>query len=103
MRMRRLGLLAMTLAAAMAMAPDLRAQEGPGGLINPQRDCQTIRTCNFRKGGSYRGCLSSYVRKRRKHRLLSLRQLPRAGKAQRQSCFVCRRQVAQKPHAVGVD
>ena len=60
MRMRRLGLLAMTLAAAMAMAPDLRAQEGPGGLINPQRDCQTIRTCNFRKGGSYRGCLSSY-------------------------------------------
>ena len=60
MRMRRLGLVAMTLAAAMAMAPDLRAQEGPGGLINPQRDCQTIRTCNFRKGGSYRGCLSSY-------------------------------------------
>jgi hypothetical protein len=60
MRMRRLGLLAMTLAATMAMAPDLRAQEGPGGLINPQRDCQTIRTCNFRKGGSYRGCLSSY-------------------------------------------
>ena len=60
LRMRRLGLVAMTLAAAMAMAPDLRAQEGPGGLINPQRDCQTIRTCNFRKGGSYRGCLSSY-------------------------------------------
>jgi hypothetical protein len=36
------------------------AQEGPGGLINPQRDCQTIRTCNYREGGSYRGCLSSY-------------------------------------------
>jgi hypothetical protein len=36
------------------------AQEGPGGLINPQRDCQTIRTCNYRRGGSYRGCLSSY-------------------------------------------
>ena len=25
-----------------------------------QRDCQTIRTCNYRSGGSYRGCLSSY-------------------------------------------
>lgn len=36
------------------------AQEGPGGLINPGRDCQTITTCRFTKGGSYRGCLSSY-------------------------------------------
>jgi hypothetical protein len=59
--MQRLGLVAMMLAAAIAVAPDFaRAQEGPGGFINPGRDCQTIRTCNFRKGGSYRGCLSSY-------------------------------------------
>jgi hypothetical protein len=36
------------------------AQEGPGGSINPGRDCQTITTCNFARGGSYRGCLSSY-------------------------------------------
>lgn len=36
------------------------AQEGPGGAINPGRDCQTITTCQFRRGGSYRGCLSSY-------------------------------------------
>lgn len=36
------------------------AQEGPGGLINPGRDCQTITTCRFARGGSYRGCLSSY-------------------------------------------
>ena len=28
--------------------------------INPGRDCQTITTCQFKKGGSYRGCLSSY-------------------------------------------
>jgi hypothetical protein len=28
--------------------------------INPNRDCQTIRTCNFARGGVYRGCLSSY-------------------------------------------
>jgi hypothetical protein len=24
------------------------------------RDCQTIRSCNFGRGGVYRGCLSSY-------------------------------------------
>ncbi len=24
------------------------------------RDCQTIRTCQFQKGGSYRGCISAY-------------------------------------------
>jgi len=42
-------------------AVGVHAQEGPGGLINPQRDCQTVVTCNFRRGGSYRGCLSSYT------------------------------------------
>jgi hypothetical protein len=31
----------------------------PAGL-NPNRDCQTIRTCSYARGGSYRGCLSSY-------------------------------------------
>lgn len=36
------------------------AQEGPGGVVNPQRDCKTIVTCRFTKGGSYRGCVSSY-------------------------------------------
>jgi hypothetical protein len=24
------------------------------------RHCQTVLTCNFKPGGSYRGCLSSY-------------------------------------------
>ena len=36
---------------------DARAQ--PAGL-NVGRDCQAIRSCNFGRGGSYRGCLSSY-------------------------------------------
>lgn len=36
------------------------AQQGPGGLVNPQRDCQSVVTCQFARGGSYRGCLSSY-------------------------------------------
>ena len=31
----------------------------PAGL-NLNRDCQTIRTCNFTRNGSPRGCLSSY-------------------------------------------
>jgi len=52
-------LLLFALCGAVLTVPAV-AQDGPGGLINPQRDCQTIRTCNFRRGGSYRGCLSSY-------------------------------------------
>ena len=52
--------LMLILAAGIAVPGGARAQEGPGGSINPGRDCQTIVTCNFKKGGSYRGCLSSY-------------------------------------------
>lgn len=48
-------LMASLLGCGQAMA-----QVGPGGAINPNRDCQTVLTCNFRKDGSYRGCLSSY-------------------------------------------
>jgi hypothetical protein len=46
--------------AAVCGAASADAQEGPGGAINPNRDCQTLLTCNFRKGGSWRGCVSSY-------------------------------------------
>jgi len=46
--------------AAVCGAWTVDAQEGPGGAINPNRDCQTLLTCNFRKGGSWRGCVSSY-------------------------------------------
>jgi len=57
----RLALLStMVFAVLSATTFAALAQAGPGGVINPQRDCQTIRTCNFRPGGSYRGCLSSY-------------------------------------------
>lgn len=49
------------LLATMALgAGSAWAQVGPGGAINPERDCQTVRTCRFAKGGSFRGCLSSY-------------------------------------------
>jgi hypothetical protein len=37
-----------------------QVQYGPGGQINAGRDCQTIRTCNYTRGGAFRGCLSSY-------------------------------------------
>lgn len=52
--------LALCLGAGALAAGSAVAQEGPGGAVNPGRDCQTITTCQFRKGGSYRGCLSSY-------------------------------------------
>ena len=52
-----IGMLALTLVAPL---PALAQQSTPGG-VNPQRDCQTIRTCKFERGGSFRGCLSSYT------------------------------------------
>lgn len=52
--------LAIVSLSALALAAPAVAQEGPGGLINPQRDCMTIRTCNYDDYGPYRGCLSTY-------------------------------------------
>jgi hypothetical protein len=50
--------LALAAAGLLALgAGEALAQ--PVGL-DPGRDCQTIRTCNFGRGGVYRGCLSSY-------------------------------------------
>jgi hypothetical protein len=48
------------LAMSASLAP-LSAQSGPLGIATAQRDCQTIRTCSFTRGGSFRGCLSSYT------------------------------------------
>lgn len=54
-------MVAILLAAAVAgFAQGASAQEGPGGLINPNKDCQTILHCQFKRGGRYRGCISSY-------------------------------------------
>jgi hypothetical protein len=62
--LRKAGIGAATLTliffSSIALSSTSLAQEGPGGTINPGRDCRTITTCNFSKGGSYRGCLSSY-------------------------------------------
>ena len=37
-----------------------RAQSLPGSFGPGQKDCQTIRTCNFARNAEVRGCLSSY-------------------------------------------
>jgi hypothetical protein len=57
-RVRLLPLAVLGAALMLGIGPvAVRAQ--PAGL-NVGRDCQTIRTCNFGRGGGYRGCLSSY-------------------------------------------
>jgi hypothetical protein len=59
--MRSIGLLAAVLSVAvLGFAGLAQSQEGPGGLLNPGRDCHTITTCNYKRHGSYRGCVSSY-------------------------------------------
>ena len=52
------GLLSLAALAATGLAVTTDATRAQ--TVNPGRDCQTITTCQFRKGGSYRGCLSSY-------------------------------------------
>ncbi|MEZ5853395.1 MAG: hypothetical protein R3D67_01105 [Hyphomicrobiaceae bacterium] len=48
-------------AGFMMLAGNAMAQGSGGTLtVNPGRDCQTIRTCNFARNGRVRGCLSSY-------------------------------------------
>jgi hypothetical protein len=59
MRVLLLAMMAL-LTLALAQATPVVAQSGPS-LGNTQRECQTIRTCRFDRGGSYRGCLSSYT------------------------------------------
>jgi hypothetical protein len=58
MRMVRLWLLALTAGCVLGWA-SLGAIAQPIGL-DPNRDCQSLLTCRYTNGGSYRGCLSSY-------------------------------------------
>jgi hypothetical protein len=58
MKIARNGLFAL-IGGFLLLSTDLAvAQIVPPGAS--QRDCQTIRTCNYTRGGVYRGCLSSY-------------------------------------------
>jgi len=59
MRRLRNWLLALVACGAAGLAaPPVLAQ--PAGL-NVGRDCQVVRTCNFGRSGSYRGCLSAFT------------------------------------------
>lgn len=54
--------LALATVLIFGAAVPTMAQQGPGGPgANAQRDCQTLRTCNFARNGAVRGCLSSYT------------------------------------------
>jgi hypothetical protein len=60
MRTLRVCLLALIAcsAAVLASAPRPTAQPVP---LNVGRDCQVVRTCNYGRGGIYRGCLSAFT------------------------------------------
>lgn len=56
---RKLGLMALAMLGIFVLgSQDLRAQ--PSGL-DIGKDCHTIRSCNFGRGGAYRGCLSTFA------------------------------------------
>jgi len=57
MRYVRTSIFALAACGVMSFAAEAPAQ--PAGL-DVGRDCQTIRTCSYARGGVYRGCLSSY-------------------------------------------
>ena len=83
-RSRVLGIVAAAGIAGFWLAMPASAQQASG--INPQRDCQTVRTCNFARNGEVRGCLSSYTC--RTCRLVKARCSigPRDGKCQEMVC-----------------
>lgn len=58
--MRSLQVLVLAGMLAAFGSPAAVAQEGPGGAINPNKDCRTILRCNFAREGRYRGCVSAY-------------------------------------------
>jgi hypothetical protein len=54
-----LAIFAVGFALSAAFSSQTFAQQAVG--IDPGRDCQTVRTCNFSRTGRVRGCLSSYT------------------------------------------
>lgn len=59
--MRSLAWTVVVAVAALAAAAPERVVAQQGAVPDGGRDCQTVRVCNFRKGGSYRGCISAYT------------------------------------------
>ena len=55
--------LAGFVAAASVMVTVLAVgapQRVEAQVFDPQRNCQTVRSCRFERGGSFRGCVSSF-------------------------------------------
>ena len=50
--------LGLMLATAMSAASVVHAQAGPA--FSDQQRCMTIRKCQYQRGGSFRGCISTY-------------------------------------------
>lgn len=59
--MRAMFIAAGMIAASLAGAAGAAAQQSDPGQANRGRDCQTVLTCNFARGATVRGCLSSYT------------------------------------------
>ena len=65
---------------------EIVAVQAASGLNDPQRNCQTLRNCNFSKGGSFRGCVSSYSCRRCYFVTSKCSVGATTGKCQRQLC-----------------
>jgi hypothetical protein len=51
-------MFALLVCGLFLLSPKDTAAQPPG--FNPNKDCQTLLTCRYTRGGLYRGCLSSY-------------------------------------------
>ena len=70
--------------ALVGLGTGVAAQSAPG--VGEQRNCQTIRTCQFAKGGSFRGCLSSYSCRTCRYVAANCTVGTRTGNCRRQVC-----------------
>jgi len=53
--------LAAAASVLLALLAGLVAATAQPAGLDPGRDCQTVRTCQFGRGGIYRGCISAYT------------------------------------------
>jgi hypothetical protein len=58
--MRTASVCLLALLAFGLFAPSAQVAVAQPAGLEPNRDCQTIRSCRYTSGGSYRGCVSSY-------------------------------------------
>lgn len=54
------GLFVFSAIAAFTAALTVTQGSAEAQSFDPQRNCQTVRNCRFDRGGSFRGCVSSF-------------------------------------------